>query len=961
MPLTLVLGPANAAQAGEVLGAYAAAAHRGALLVVPTLADAEHYGREVAEQGAVLGSVITFSGLAGEIANRAGYQARRLSPLGRERVMSRVVRGLSFELLGESAASKGFARAAGVLVAELERSLVRPERFASALSAWAGADVRREPYSRDLAALYRAYAGELERRGWVDADLYAWRSLDALRAAPGRWGGTPVFFYGFDDLDGVERDAVETLSRIAQADVTVSLSYEPGRVAFAARAEAVEELRPLAERVLELPALDEHYGEGSRAALHHLERSLFEPEPGRVEPGNAVRLMEAGGERAEAELLAAEVLALLRDGIPGHEIVVMCRSLRKAAPVIERVFEQYGIQIAIEHRIPFAHTALGRGLLGMCRCAWHRDAPASELLAYLRCPGVLHRPDVADGLERKVRRGALGTAAQARELLGWQLGEIDSLREADELPRELAWQARRLLAAPHRAKARTLGPAEELDARALGSLLAALDELVELGERPSGEELIELIEELEVRAGAPARQGAVLVADPLSVRARRFRAVFVCGLQEGEFPLPGAPEPFLSDERRRELAIASGLRLRASEDALARERYLFYACISRATEQLVLSYRSSDEEGNIELRSPFLADVEDLLADGWAEGRRRRLLADVVWPAELAPTARELSRSQASVGAAQAGEPPAPSRVIGEQALGHVRHREIVSGGALESYAECPVKWFVERELAPERFEREPDPLARGSYMHAALEELLGRLGGPVTPQSLPRAHGILNELLDELPDTLAPGRPEPVRAAALKAIEADLRRYLEHEAADGCGWPPQGLELRFGFAGEEESLPALALGDDVLLRGVLDRVDVDPDGSGRAIVRDYKSGRARPEHQGARWQSDSQLQVAVYMLAVRRLLGLQPVAGLYQPLGGGDLRARGVFLKGTPVGAKVFANDGRSEDELEEVLRDAEERAVELARRLRSGELVPCPRTCSREGCRYPGICRSQ
>jgi hypothetical protein len=42
-------------------------------------------------------------------------------------------------------------------------------------------------------------------------------------------------------------------------------------------------------------------------------------------------------------------------------------------------------------------------------------------------------------------------------------------------------------------------------------------------------------------------------------------------------------------------------------------------------------------------------------------------------------------------------------------------------------------------------------------------------------------------------------------------------------------------------------------------------------------------------------------------------------------------------------------------------VLADAERRAVELAGRLRAGELTPCPETCSRDGCVYPGICRSQ
>ena len=78
---------------------------------------------------------------------------------------------------------------------------------------------------------------ECERRGWVDAELFAWRALDALRAQPDRWGRDAVFFYGFDDLTRLERDAVETLARIAGAEVTVSLTYEAGRAALRARAE----------------------------------------------------------------------------------------------------------------------------------------------------------------------------------------------------------------------------------------------------------------------------------------------------------------------------------------------------------------------------------------------------------------------------------------------------------------------------------------------------------------------------------------------------------------------------------------------------------------------------------------------------------------------------------------------------------------------------------------------------
>ncbi len=115
----------------------------------------------------------------------------------------------------------------------------------------------------------------------------------------------------------------------------------------------------------------------------------------------------------------------------------------------------------------------------------------------------------------------------------------------------------------------------------------------------------------------------MLLAAPAEIRARRFRAVFICGLQEGEFPAPGRPEPFLSDERRRELALASGLALRGREDALEGERYLFYSALSRATERVFLSYRSSDEEGNLALASPFIADVAALLGPAWRAGRRR--------------------------------------------------------------------------------------------------------------------------------------------------------------------------------------------------------------------------------------------------------------------------------------------------------------------------------------------------
>ncbi len=968
MPLTLVLGPANSAKAGEVLGAYALAARRDALLVVPTAADAVHYDRELVGAGVVLGRALTFTGLIGELARRAGYTAPRLTALQQQRLLRTAVAGLSLRELRDSAASAGFPAAVGRLSAELQTARVGSARFTSALRAWAAGDEERRAYAEDLAAVYRAYLDAIERSGRADPERFAWAALDALRAAPYRWGATPVFFYGFDDLTAIERDAVETLAGPAGAAVTVSLTYEARRLAMSARAGVAEDLRAVADTVRELPSLDEHYAPDAAAALHHVERHLFEPGAPRVDPGEAVRLLEAGGERSEAELVAGEVVAALRVGVPAEEIVVVCRSLGRSGALLERSLERYGVPAWSRRVVPFGHTSLGRGLLALARCALLPEAPASDLLAYLRLPGVAE-PKLVDELEAELGRRGLARLGDARARFPQDLPELDALRAAPDPAAELAHQARRLLERPWLRQAPQLGPDAELDARAAVAALSGLSELADLGLPTRPAELLELLEGLEVpvhRPGGPPRD-AVLVSEPLAIRARRFRRVFVCGLCEGEFPAASAPDPFLGDERRRELAMASGLALPAEEDGLARERYLLYACASRATEQLTLSFRSSDEEGKLVLPSPFLHDVAELFVPDWWERRRRRLLADVVWAPDEAPTPRERSLALSAAGAARGLAPagPAATRQLSETTLQHVRHRQVLSGGALEKFASCPVAWLVESQLDPGELVPDGDALVRGSFMHDVLEKVIRGVGAALTPATLPRAESLLDELMAEPPDTLAPGRPAAVRTAILHGVEADLRRYLRHEALDGCDWTPMELELKFGFQDEDpDGPPALELipptpdpTDPVRVRGVIDRIDLGPDGR-QVIVRDYKSGANRPERAGARWAVDHQLQVALYMIAVRRLLELEPVAGFYQPLTGRDLRIRGAYAAGSPVGRCAYGTDALPAEDLDGLLREIEEQAVELARTLGRGELTPCPETCSRDGCRHPGIC---
>ena len=960
MPLTLVLGPANSAKAGEVLGAFAAHSRREAVLVVPTLPDVEHYRAELAANGVIQGLILTPGGLAREIARRAGREARVVSEPVRRAVLARALARIEWEALGESASGRGFAAAALSLISELERALVTPQRFAAALRQWAGEDPGRAAYARDLGRIATGYARELDRLGVEDAELFAWRALDRLRGDPARWGRTPTFFYGFDDLSRTERDAVETLSHRVGAEVTVSLNYEAGREALQARAEVVEELRAIADTVRELPPRDDHYAPAARAPLHHLERWLFSGAGEPVDPGEAVGLLEAGGELAQAELVAAEVRRLLAAGCPPGEIAVVCRSLAGGGPALRSAFAAYGLRLEEERRLPLGHVPLGRAVRGLARLAFSAAAEAGDLLALLRHPGRADQAAV-DRLEAEIRRRAIRTAPAAIARWPEPLPEVDALRDAPDPSAELIRQTAGLLAAGREGSAAILDGPEALDAQAVRVLGRELTLAREVLGGIDGDALLALLADLTVLVPSSG-PGGVLLAEPLAIRARRFRAVIVCGLNEGEFPTAGGSDPFLPDALRRELAESSGLRLALREDGLARERYLLYACLSRAGERVVLAYRSSDEEGNLALPSPFLAEIAELFVPEWRSRPRRRLLGDVVWDPAQAPSQRERARGIAAGSPATAAAGPG-LRQLDAAALGRVRHTQVVSAGALERYGRCPVRWLVESQLAPAALEPQAEPMVRGNFMHRVLDRVFAGLDRPLGPSTLPGAlERLRTAIAAELDGAPGAGLDPSVRTALVFGLEADLRRYLEQEAADGCTYIPRHTELRFGIAEAEGELPPLRLGSGegaVQVRGVIDRIDVDPAGAGQAIVRDYKSGARRAEQAVARWEADGNLQVGLYMLAVQRLLGLEPVAGFYQPLRGGDLRPRGVFRAGEAVGERAVDRDARSAEELDAALESAERRALEIVAAIRSGELEPCPATCGREGCAYPGICR--
>ena len=996
MPLKLIVGPPNSGRAGEVRERLLESLDREPVLVVPTGDDAAWFERELCKPGEpTLGVAIrTFGWLFEDVASAMGATLPpSLTAPQRLALVRAAVASIDLARLRRSSERSGFAPALDALIQELQSALVAPAELAER-----AAELEDGAVESELAELYGAYEGLRERAGRSDRGSVARAALAALRADPAGWGGRPVFVYGFDDLAAAQSDLLAELAR--SADVTVAVNYADRR-SLAAQATLLGELTEGlgAEIAAELP-FDPTYTD--RASLRHLDQALFESDPGTVPTDDGVVLMDCAGERGEAEAIGIEIAGLIAAGADPGDIAVTLRH-PSGGQVLAGVLAGYGIPVALEAQAPLDGTAVGRALTSLCRAAGPGGRP-EDLLAHLRSDLTI-APGSVDWVERRIRRGRAATPDEA--VSGWStaprhLARLRAAADDAAALRALATIARDLAEGPHRGQAPLAGSAalpdgaaalHPLELRAAIAAAELLEELATVGELPGCPPAdlpaaIEALEGASIPTWRGPTDGRVRIVSPYRLRAGRARYLFCAGLQEGEFPAALAPDPLLSDERRSGLGIPALRRRERAEE----ERYLFHACVSRPTDRLYLSWRSCDEEGGALARSPFVDEVLDLLGDSPASAERalvrRRGLEQVVPSPAEAPSERELARALAAGGrdadhaavlrATGAPQPvaervlaslqslPDPAELPGPlrapAVLEALEERDVLSANQLERWLECPYRWFVQHELEPERLEPESDPLWLGGVVHDALEALYREAPGA---DSIPRENDVgrwkqrFAELLDE---AVGEARLGPERVASLARARDQVGGFLETEAKSETALRPRAdlLERGFGMDGDDDP-GALDLGDFVV-RGKIDRVDLAPDGVS-AVVRDYKTGSSVS---GAdKFADDGSLQIQLYMLVARRLLRLEPLAGVYQPLGAvRDRRPRGLARRDDErlAGLDLVkrGKDVCDEDAFEDHLRQAEDTARRVGAELRSGDIGrrplggSCPRYCT-----FQPICR--
>ena len=246
----------------------------------------------------------------------------------------------------------------------------------------------------------------------------------------------------------------------------------------------------------------------------------------------------------------------------------------------------------------------------------------------------------------------------------------------------------------------------------------------------------------------------------------------------------------------------------------------------------------------------------------------------------------------------------------------------LLSASQIETYLECPYKWFTQRRIKISQVDTEFAPMQMGTFIHRVLElthatllaEALGCdvadvdlavesallqdiPGSRITSDNLDHAMQVLDtcfaQVWDEQFNNINRASSNELIPHSIQErkqvenIREDLKDLLEFEASHFIGYQPRFFELRFG---REENVVEYA---GAQFTGSIDRVDINA--HGQALIIDYKhKGTNDLKAYSAKLSLDSELskeilprhvQSAIYAQIMRKQLTkykLEPVAAIY-------------------------------------------------------------------------------
>lgn len=891
-----------------------------------------------------------------------------LTVIERDRLLRAVVKGLNeqgrLRYFSETAQFPGFISSTAAFIDELWKSGSDPASF-SAIAAL------RDDKSRDLAVIFSEYADRLKHLGVTDAEGLCALALDAIELQSGESIRQPISLVAADGFDFYTAAQVKLLSRLARhgIETLATLTFEENRPVHLWQERTRERFNEAGAEIVEITArpvtsLD-------RAASRFLQDDAEGESCSHIlqQTQNRITVMSAPDREREVRAVAKEIKRLIvSEGIAPRKITIVCRTLSLYESTLERVFNEYAIGLRIDCALPLGENPMVISLAGLLKQAAD-NFPRRAVLDGLRSPyfdlsGLGIDSDFVDlldtiSIDENVTRGrdqwlkAVAAAAHDPKPRTRECDEPTASSESKEARRaryiaieeklgalfDLLTPRRTGSLKDHAGFVRSLleklqvenslmqGPFSNRDQKAFEALRQTLEAITRSGPATAAraQELISwssfsaeldgALQSVSYERPCPD-SNSVLAQEVHDLRPRRYNAVFVLGLIEGEFPARSVES---APYTRAELAALrhAGIDFTESIADPGADLAQFHKAITRTSDRLYLSYARTDIAGGELLKSYLIdeikvvAPVTETRIGGAGQSLPGPSQADFASLQELAlSTARALRDSsstknfiegarlldstlpswRATVRAVEIETARLARRSTGRFAgviadgylAGEVKRQlgitHLWSASQINDYGICPFRFFARNVL---RLYPSDEPVTGfvasrlGTAYHRILERVYENFQSrqfPMTADAFAEIRAEVKRISEEVLESML--EKGEIRKGMLWEFEkADIQNrvaelvFKELEWAGGQSAGRSSFEVSFGTH-DEPPLVINCEDGEVRICGVIDRIDEGADG---CVVIDYKTGRTPIKHSDA--IEGRNLQLPIYMMAASRVV----------------------------------------------------------------------------------------
>lgn len=771
-----------------------------------------------------------------------------------------------------------------------------------------------------------------------------------------------IYIDEFAGFTSQEYHIIEKLIQIAK-QVTITICTDglheiknPDTDIFYSNEVTVTKLLEVAQNCdvkIEEIKLEERY-RFKNSELKHLEKNLYENKPQKYNSQiKNIQLFLAKNQYSEIEEVARNVLKLVRDeGYRYRDISIITKNIATYSSLARAIFDKYDIPIFIDENRDLNQNVVIQYILAILEIFiknWSYEA----VFNYIKTGFSNIEEDDIFKLEKYCLKWGIKQNKWKKEFT------YGNYEEKDKADIERLEQIRKDLVTPLMNLKYKIDENKTVEgiSKAIYEFLVEqqiyekvqikIQELNEIGQidlaneyESSIQTIIEILDEIVLvfkddkitidkynqilKIGfknssltkIPGTQDQVIMGDVDRSRSHKVKAIFIIGLNDGEFPSVRKDEGFLNDADR-EVLKQNGIELaKGTIDKLYEDSFNIYKAFTTAEEKLYLLYSSSDMQGKalrpsmlinkIKKIYPMLQEQSDVIE------RRSEILNKKTTYEELIVNLSKLKEQdsieklwyyiydyyqknsewneklkQSLKGLEYTNIPDKIDQNNIDRLYGNTL---ITSISKLERYRSCPFSYYLQYglKIKPQE-ELKIQTLNTGTFIHEVIDEFFGtvrEVGIKLEEITEEQLSEIINKIIDS---KLGQNKNYIFTSTAkYRALVIRLKKIIKKALKYIIGTIVQsrfevlGTEVEFGEKGKYKPIRlTLEDGKRIEIIGKIDRIDTAQGEDGKYLrIIDYKSSAKNIDLNEV--YAGLQIQLLTYLDAACKEEDLMPAGVLY-------------------------------------------------------------------------------